>query len=292
MEIRDIPLEQIVPNPEQPRKVFDKAELQELASTIQEVGLINPITVEATDKPDRFILEDGERRLRAHKLAGLKKITAVVKGPRGVSAENRLSGAVVANVQRADMNPIEEGEAYKRLHEKFNWPIAKIVKVTGVSAVRIQNRMLITNLDPEIQQLIIEKRFAKDTKAVEALLSITNKTARVKIAKQLAARGAKVDTVVKACARLREKLAAGVEIQADATPSLYYSEKKAGKRNIPIWKEMQKRQVVPSWDVVKDAARKACAVCPWSENPSPDVCGQCPAVDLVAFMVKQTHVKN
>lgn len=106
--LRDIPVDRIYPNPMQPRKIFDEAELHELADSIREHGVIEPIVVELCGRD--FILHDGERRLRAARLASLKKIPAIVHPPlNGTGPRERLERALVANVQRSEMHPIEEG---------------------------------------------------------------------------------------------------------------------------------------------------------------------------------------
>src|SRR6185369_7089197 len=99
---QQIHISRVVPNPEQPRKTFDQAELDGLADSIREHGVIQPIVVESC--ADDYILHDGERRLRAAKLAGLKKIPAIVHPPlNGTGPQERLERALVANVQRVEM---------------------------------------------------------------------------------------------------------------------------------------------------------------------------------------------
>lgn len=108
-----LPLEKIVANPNQPRKTFDDAELEELADTIREHGVLQPIVVENADDGN-YIIVMGERRARASRLAGLKQIPAIV---RRFTPEEAYTVALVENIQRADLNPIEEALAYKNLME-------------------------------------------------------------------------------------------------------------------------------------------------------------------------------
>ncbi len=293
--IQEIPVEQIVPNPEQPRKTFDQGELKKLAASIKENGLINAITVERTEKEDVFILEDGERRLRAHKLAGIKTILAVVR-PAGAEAQDRLTRALVANLQRADMNPVEEGQAYLRLHQDFGWKLVKMVRATGVSQPRILNRMAIAKLAPEIQELIINKNLPKDQRAIEALQSIPSTKARIQFAQELSKRpDLTVSGIQRAATKLKEQLAKGganetTELTRDVAPAIHFGLSKSHvKREAPIWTQLVAKQVAPSWDLVKQAAESACFKCPFYDDPSEGICGQCPAVEQVAQMVRLSH---
>ena len=293
MQIKDIPLEQIIPNPEQPRKNFNKEKLKILAQSITKRGLINPILVEATDKPDLFILEDGERRWRACKIAGKETITAVIKPMKPeskVRKVDRLSNALVANMQRADMNPVEEGQAFLRLHDEFKWPLLKIARVTGASQPKVQNRMAIAQLDPEIQKLIIAKRFPKDQRAIEALQSIKKSEARVKLAQAISEkRTLSVKAIVSACKKLNIQLEDSKHEEFDPAPAITYGIAKAKNIRAPIWKQLAERGEAPHWEIVKAAAETACQKCPFFEKPSESVCGKCPAVDFVANMVKISY---
>lgn len=118
MRLRAIPLDQILPNPEQPRRTFDEATLAELAQSLRAEGLIQPVAVEAT-ATGSYILTDGARRVRAARLAGLTEIPAIVHAP--ASGENqrlhRLIRALVANVQREDLGPLDLARALQRLHD-------------------------------------------------------------------------------------------------------------------------------------------------------------------------------
>lgn len=285
--IVEIPVSQIIPNPEQPRKSFNKEKLSSLAESIRRHGLITAISVEATSKPDVFILEDGERRWRAHKLAGLQTIRAEVKPPSTGKAQDRLSKALIANLHRADMNPVEEGKAFLRLREEFKWPLIKIVRVSGCSQPRVMNRLAIAALEPEIQSLIVSKRFPKDQRAIDALLSIKKSKARIKFAIAISEkRGMSIAAIVRAVAKLNELLEDTKHDEFDPAPAITYGIKKAKNIRPPIWKQMAERGEVPRWEIVKASAEEACRKCPFYEKPSESVCGKCPAVNLVANMVR------
>ena len=115
--IRNVAVNHLVPNPEQPRKEFDQAALQELADSINERGVLQPILVQET-AADRFMIVAGERRYRAAKLAGLTVVPVIVGQ---FSADEVLEIALIENIQRADLNPIEEANAYAELAQRRDW---------------------------------------------------------------------------------------------------------------------------------------------------------------------------
>ena len=126
-----IRIDLILPNPEQPRVDFPAEELQGLAASIQANGLIQPIVVEEVEQG--YILHDGERRLRACKALGWAEIAAVVVPPlNGTAAHDRLMRALVANVQRQDLNPVEEARAYARLRDEHGLSGQEIADRVGV----------------------------------------------------------------------------------------------------------------------------------------------------------------
>jgi len=143
-----IAVARIDPNPEQPRQDFDEAKLRELADSIVANGLIQPITVEPVG--DRFILHDGERRWRAHLLAGLAEIPAYIVPP-GTSPQQLLLRAIVANDQRADLSSIERAKGYQKLHEEHKLSDDQIAKQVGKSRSVVANTRRLLNL-PEDQQ--------------------------------------------------------------------------------------------------------------------------------------------
>ncbi len=126
----NIPINKIRPNPRQPRTIFDADELQELAQSIRENGIIQPIVVEQ-DK-DGYTLVAGERRWRAAKIAGMKEIEAVVRPPSNHRGSQRLAHALIENVQRSAMGPVDEARAYQELVNELGTADA-VAKKVGVS---------------------------------------------------------------------------------------------------------------------------------------------------------------
>lgn len=147
-----IPTAAVLPNPEQPRTAFDEATLAELAASIKAEGLIQPIVVEASADGETYILTDGERRLRAARLAGLGEVAAVVHPPTTAEDDdrrlNRLTRALVANVQRQDLNPVEEARALQRMAD-LGMSDAQIAEATGRSRPAVANKRRLLKLPAE-----------------------------------------------------------------------------------------------------------------------------------------------
>jgi ParB/RepB/Spo0J family partition protein len=167
-----IPVDQIVPNPEQPRQNFDQDGLKELAQSIREVGVIQPITVEISEDGQTYILHDGERRWRAAQIAGLEEIPAEIVEPLGddVSRRDRLTRALVANVQREDLSPLEVARAYQRLHDEMGLTDQAIADRVGKSRSAVANARRLLELPEEVQSLAGEEDVSERTLA--ALLPI------------------------------------------------------------------------------------------------------------------------
>lgn len=282
-----IDINKISPNPEQPRSVFDEDSLAELASSIKKRGVLQPITVEPAKKKGHYHLVDGERRLRAAKLAGLTQIEAIVREQSSNVA--RLANALVANIQREDMNVVDEARAFARLRDEFGWSVNRIQIETGASLPRVSGRLEMLKLEPEILDLLAAGHLHKDPRVVAALLSIPNAEARVKLAVELVRRKASIPAIQAACYVLVAKLQPAViedKVPEGKSPAENFAERKAGKRSVPAWEQLKKAGKLPSWEQVKDSAAATCKACDWSENPTDQICGACPAVQLIANMAR------
>ena len=141
----------IVRNKYQPRKIFDKESLENLTASIKERGIIQPIIVRKTDSKDKFEIVAGERRWLAAQNAGLHEIPTVV-----IDADNlkSLEFAIVENVQRSDLNPIEEAQGYQRLIDEFNYDQEKVSKFIGKSRAHVANCLRLLTLPNEVIELI------------------------------------------------------------------------------------------------------------------------------------------
>ena len=287
MQIQPIPIQNIIPNPEQPRTEFDPEALDRLAQSIKENGLIQPITVEATSDPEVFILEDGERRWRAFQIAGLKTITAVVKPVRsGNKDQARLVAAFLANFQREDMNPIDEARVFHRLINGFGWSLTKAAHRLGTSYPTIKARLLLLKLDEPIQELIAGGRLHKDPRAVQAILDIPDQEARIKFARHMAHKGVTVSLILSGSKKLIRKLE-GIEDKPNGKPPAeYYAGKKCGPRNAPIYDQLAAKDRLPHWALVTAAAEQTCKACAFFDEPSQEICGECPAVYMVVSLVE------
>lgn len=182
----EIPMELICTNPEQPRKVFEDKELLELCDSIREFGVIQPIIVKR-DQKGMYIVIAGERRLRAASLAGLKKIPAIV---RDADEKDSALLALVENVQRENLNYIEEAAAYKRLMDEYGLTQTEISKRVGKQQSTISNKIRILSLPPDVQQLLAENQLTE--RHARALLKVTDDRIRKLILDRIVEHGLNV----------------------------------------------------------------------------------------------------
>jgi len=148
------PVEAIQPNPHQPRTFFDQAALQELADSIRELGLIQPLIVQQIAAEEQsgdvqYQLITGERRWRAAQLAGLTEVDVIIKE---ATPQETLELALVENIQRADLNPLEEAQAYRQLAEEFGLTQERIAERVGKSRVSVTNSLRLLRLPDEIKE--------------------------------------------------------------------------------------------------------------------------------------------
>ncbi|MBO7644754.1 MAG: ParB/RepB/Spo0J family partition protein [Alphaproteobacteria bacterium] len=150
--VKPIPLVQISPNPDQPRKTFSEKELSELAESIREKGVLVPIILRTVqNKPYLYEIVAGERRYRAAKMAGLSEIPALVKT---LTNQNAMEIALIENVQRENLNPIEEASGYENLMQKCGYSMADISKLIGKSESYIRNLMRINSLPESVKEYV------------------------------------------------------------------------------------------------------------------------------------------
>ena len=173
--LNEIPIEQIEPNPDQPRREFDETALHELAASIQNMGIIAPITLRQVAK-DRYQIIAGERRWRASQLAGLTAIPAYI---RTVDDENVMELALVENIQREDLNAIEIALAYEHLAEKTGMTQEKISERVGKSRTAVTNYMRLLKLPAQIQMSL--KNHEIDMGHARALLSLDSPSLQLKL---------------------------------------------------------------------------------------------------------------
>jgi ParB family transcriptional regulator, chromosome partitioning protein len=154
--ITEIPLARIAPNPRQPRQRFGADELEALAASIREHGVLQPVLV--TETLDGYQLVAGERRFRAARLAGLERIPAVI---RQLADRDQLEVALVENLQRADLGPIEEAAAYRALIAEFGLTHEEIARRIGRAKSTITNTIRLLDLDPRVQEALGDERISE-----------------------------------------------------------------------------------------------------------------------------------
>ena len=175
--INEIAIDQIEPNPNQPRREFDQTALQELADSISAIGIIQPITLRQVDD-NRFQIIAGERRWRASQLAGLQAIPAYI---RTIKDENIMEMALVENIQREDLNAIEIALSYEHLLEQSQMTQEEVSKRVGKSRTAITNYLRLLKLPAQVQMALQKKEI--DMGHARALLALDSPSLQIKLFK-------------------------------------------------------------------------------------------------------------
>ena len=175
-----IDINHIHPNKEQPRKVFDEEKLNELANSIQNYGIISPLVVRE-DGPMFYSIIAGERRYRAAKMLNLQKIPVIIKN---LNDKTTKEVALIENIQREDLNPVEKAQGYQELIREYNMSQDELAKILGKSKASISNSLRILSLGPEIIKLMNEGQITEGH--ARALLGIDDEDFRRKVAKKVA----------------------------------------------------------------------------------------------------------
>lgn len=170
-----VKINEVEPNKNQPRRTFDEDALLELAESIKQHGVIQPLIVKKRDKYYEIIA--GERRWRAAKMAGLKEIPIVIKD---LSDQEIMEVALIENIQREDLNPIEEAQAYQRLIKEYNYKQDELAERVSKSRVAVTNSMRLLKLDERVQKMIIDDMISAGH--ARALLAITDSEKQYTIA--------------------------------------------------------------------------------------------------------------
>lgn len=173
-----VKITKVEPNREQPRKKFDEDALQELADSIKQYGIVEPLIVQ--DRKTYYEIIAGERRWRAAKLAGLKEVPVIV---RNYTEQEIVEISLIENIQREDLNPIEEAQAYKRLLTEFNLKQDEVAERVSKSRTAVTNSMRLLKLCDEVQQMIIDDMIT--TGHARALISIDDPEQQYMIAQKV-----------------------------------------------------------------------------------------------------------
>ena len=265
--INEIAIDQIEANPNQPRREFDDEALQELAHSIREIGIIQPITLRQTAE-NRFQIIAGERRWRASQLAGLKAIPAYI---RTIKEENVMEMALVENIQREDLNAIEIALAYEHLLEGSGMTQEKVSERIGKSRTAITNYLRLLKLPAQVQMALQKKEI--DMGHARALLALDSPALQIKLFKEILKNGysvRKVEELVQALkngddiesgkkkiiarnqlpeefCELRNQLASFLNTKVQMT----CSSKGKGKISIPFANEAELERIMNLFDKLK-----------------------------------------
>ena len=186
--VEELDIDIVIPNPEQPRKNFDEEQLNNLANSIKNVGLIQPITV--VKKGSKYIIIAGERRYRASIIAGMKKIPVIVKD---YTERECKEIALIENLQRSDLNPIEEAVAFSNLINEYNLSQEELANTLSKSRSAIANSLRILTLPPEVKKLVIDGKLSAGH--AKALVSLNDVGAQIKYANAAANKQLSVRTL-------------------------------------------------------------------------------------------------
>ena len=267
--INEIELNKIQANPNQPRREFDQANLQELADSIMEIGIIQPITLRKMEDESYQIIA-GERRWRASKLAGLKAIPAYI---RTADDENVMEMALIENIQREDLNSLEIALAYQHLMEQYNLTQERLSERIGKNRSTITNYLRLLKLPAPIQMALQNKEM--DMGHARALLALDNPALQVQVFQQIQQEGLsvrKVEEMVRALmegesvkagtkkirpkgAKLSEEynlLKTSLSSFFQAKVQLTCSDKGKGKISIPFTNEEELERIIELFDRLKN----------------------------------------
>lgn len=266
--INEIPIEQIEPNADQPRSLFNEEALQELANSIHEIGIIQPITLRQISV-NRFQIIAGERRWRASKKAGLKTIPAYI---RTIKDENVMEMALVENIQREDLNPVEIALAYEHLLENTGMTQEKVAERVGKSRAAVTNFLRLLKLPAQVQMSLQKREI--DMGHARALLALDSPSLQLKVFREILKNGwpvRKVEVVVQQLKNGEDIDAGNKKIQAktklpeefntlktrlssflNTKVQLTCSPKGKGKISIPFNNEEELERIMNVFDKLKE----------------------------------------
>ena len=196
-KVQIIRLTSIEPDKNQPRRTFDQDRLEELANSIKEKGLLEPILVQECRDPHHYEIIAGERRWRACRLAGLKEIPAIV---RSCGEQERVEISLIENIQREDLNPIEEARAYRRLSEEFHLTQEEIAQKVSRNRTSVANTMRLLRLPESVQEMVSDGRLSMGQ--ARALISLTDEERQKEIADRIVEQNLSVREVEKLIRKL------------------------------------------------------------------------------------------
>lgn len=217
-QIKMISINEIEPNKEQPRKIFDEKKMEELSESIKEHGIIQPLIVKKQDNYYKIIA--GERRWRAARMAGLREVPALIQD---YSTNEAMEVSLIENLQRQDLNPIEEAKAYEALINTFSLKQEEVAKRVGKSRSAVANTLRLLQLDDNIQELLIQQRLSEGH--ARTLLSLSDKNTQLLVVEKVINNNLNVRETEKLVKSILEKP----------------KEKKKNEELSPIYKEIENK---------------------------------------------------
>ncbi len=288
-------IDTIYRNPKQPRKTFKENTLRELADSIKRHGQKEPVIVELIpSKQGQYMLIIGERRWRAIQMAGLKTIEAIVQKRTNHNGREALLSGIIENVQREDMNPIDEARAYHDLQIIHKMTARKISQDVGKSESRIFHLLKLLELPEEIQALIREGKLSHQRELAEALLTIPDTKAMIELARRAAEKKLTVKTVIIAAKQLSMMIdGKPLKLRKDLNPALFLARRRSGlkadddEQKPARWDAMKQVGKVPAWPLVLFATKETCARCELRDMASDTTCGNCPLVQMLEGLLRE-----
>ena len=286
MQTQHIPVDQIHPNPHQPRRAFDPVELDSLAASIQAVGLQQPITVEPCQ--GGYVLIMGERRLRAHKMLGLETIEAIVREP--TQNEEKLVNALVENVQREDMSVVDQGMAYKILRDEHKLSVRQISKRTGINESRIHYCLKVADLEPQILDMVVKHNLPISQEPLAAICSVPAGETRVKFVEAIAPRQPSIKSITTAAQKLNASLTEEKHNNKQAPAWATARKTSKPKNSLPDWGVLQQAGKLPPFPVFIKSVTDTCDSCALREIASETTCRECPLVQMCVKLMETVNV--
>lgn len=215
----------VEPNREQPRKSFDVDALLELSESLKQYGVLQPLLVQ--DKKDYYEIIAGERRWRAAKLAGLKEVPVIIKK---LTDQEIVEISLIENIQRENLNPIEEALAYKRLLKEFNLKQDEVAERVSKSRTAVTNSMRLLKLDERVQQMVIDELIS--TGHARALLAITDNEIQYSLAQQIFDEKLSVRETEKLIKKMQKPKSEKFEQSQDDSMAVFYEDIEQKLKNI------------------------------------------------------------
>lgn len=220
-----VKITKVEPNRTQPRKNFDEDALQELADSIKQFGVISPILVQ--DRNDHYEIIAGERRWRAAKMAGLKEVPVII---RNYTEQEIVEISLIENIQREDLNPIEEAQAYRRLLEEFHLKQDELADRVSKSRVTVANSIRLLKLMPDVQQMLIDEMISSGH--ARALLGIDNPQEQYNLAQRIFDEKLSVREVEKIVKNLQKPSKKRKKLDDKTLLAIYHEEEEKMKKKL------------------------------------------------------------